>query len=107
MTGALGQIIIHDIIPTFFTGSHPEGQRAGRLHLRHQRADEAAQGGVVAVAVLLAAETLPAASIVIRPLAPKLVTFKKWVVRSRPSRSLNRTRPACTAPPGSTPGPVR
>jgi hypothetical protein len=25
MTGALGQIIIHDIIPTFFTGSHPEG----------------------------------------------------------------------------------
>ena len=25
MTGALGQIIIHDIIPTFFSGSHPEG----------------------------------------------------------------------------------
>ena len=25
MTGALGQIIIHDIIPTFFVGSHPEG----------------------------------------------------------------------------------
>lgn len=25
MTGALGQIIIHDIIPTFFTGSHPKG----------------------------------------------------------------------------------
>ena len=25
MAGALGQIIIHDIIPTFFTGAHPEG----------------------------------------------------------------------------------
>ena len=25
MTGALGQIIIHDIIPTFFSGFHPEG----------------------------------------------------------------------------------
>jgi len=25
MTGALGQILIHDIIPTFFSGSHPEG----------------------------------------------------------------------------------
>ena len=25
MTGAMGQIIIHDIIPTFFSGSHPKG----------------------------------------------------------------------------------
>lgn len=25
MTGASGQILIHDIIPTFFSGSHPEG----------------------------------------------------------------------------------
>ena len=25
MTGALGQILIHDIIPMFFSGSHPEG----------------------------------------------------------------------------------
>jgi hypothetical protein len=25
MTGALGQILIHDIIPTFFSGSHPKG----------------------------------------------------------------------------------
>ena len=39
MAGALGQIFIHDIIPTFYSGTHPEG------HLKNEERDANATSG--------------------------------------------------------------